>query len=501
LSSPDHADLQRSIRDGVPDGNASCLARPTDRQPTPLSKIPHSLPPLSRPRQVHSQGGAHRQSIDNRTMEARLQEALDRRQSEGTLRSLKSLEEVQQQESSRSIDFSSNDYLGLARSAQQQARVEEAYSYASTSSNNTLGATGSRLLSGDSVYCRRLEEWLAHLHHRPAALVCNSGYDANLCVTSCLPVDVIIMDELCHNSIVMGVRWNNRQKNTVVTSFLHNDTQDLERTLQEHRAKVILVVVESVYSMDGDVAPLREILNIAQSFGAQVVVDEAHGLGIYGRTNRRDLMLSNGNMLQDNNANSIGGTGVLAAMELESHPALFASVHTFGKAAGCHGAVLCCSSRRLRDYLLNYARPFIYSTALPMHSLVTMKCSYETMISREGEERRRCAFALVRLFRQLVDNMLGNATVSNIALCPSDSPIQALLVPGNDICIEFCRVMQECYGILLYPIRAPTVARGQERVRIILHAHNTSGQVSHLVECMDKTLQKMRLVNDISSRL
>lgn len=427
-------------------------------------------------------------------MEARLQQALGRRQSEGTLRSLQSIHDLKKQEKSpRKPDFSSNDYLGLARYPLQQARVEQALREATNNNNTALGATGSRLLSGDSLYCRQLEEFLARLHKRPCALICNSGYDANLCITSCLPVDVVIMDELCHNSINMGVRWNRK---TMVTTFPHNDVDDLQRLLRRHHCNnVILVVVESVYSMDGDVAPLSKILNISQNFGAQVVVDEAHGLGIYGRTNRRDLDCR----LQDDDA--VGGTGVLAALELESHPALLCSVHTFGKAAGCHGAVLCCSTILLRDYLLNYARPFIYSTALPLHSLVTIRCSYETMISGDGEERRRRVFALVRLFRELVESLLKASTSSNVVLCPSDSPIQALLVPGNDVCIEFCRTMQQSFGILLYPIRAPTVPRGQERVRIILHAHNTPSQVTHLVKCMGKTLQQMRLMNTISSRL
>lgn len=431
-----------------------------------------------------------------------MEQALNRRRSEGTLRTLMTVDELQTHESLSLIDFSSNDYLGLAQCSRQQERVEAAYQTASASSLTPLGATGSRLLSGDSVYCRKLEEWLARLHNRPAALVCNSGYDANLCITSCLPVDVVLMDELCHNSIVMGVRWNSRQENTIVVTFRHCDVKDLEQKLQTLAGgKVVLVVVESVYSMDGDVAPLQDIMDVSSTFGAQVVVDEAHGLGIFGRTNRRDLNLDDIG-LSDENSMVDGGTGVLAALNLESHPSLLCSVHTFGKAAGCHGAVLCCSSQLLRDYLLNYARPFIYSTALPLHSLVTIQCSYESMIGNDGEERRRRVFELVRIFRHMVESILKVAlpSNSNIALCPSDSPIQALLVPGNEDCIEFCRMMQRSHGILLYPIRAPTVPRGQERVRIILHAHNTLDQVTNLVECMSKTLRQMRQTN-LFSRL
>jgi 8-amino-7-oxononanoate synthase len=297
-------------------------------------------------------------------------------------------------------------------------------------------------------------------------------------------VDIIVMDELCHNSIVMGVRWNKREHDTVIERFKHNNVQHLEVILQSIVAgRVALVIVESVYSMDGDVAPLQEILDMSRNFGAQVVVDEAHGLGIYGRTNRKDLAVERSN---DNKETASGGTGVLAALELESHPALLCSVHTFGKAAGCHGAVLCCSSLRLVDYLLNYARPFIYSTALPLHSLITIKCAYETMIGSDGGKRRQHVFQLVRLFQMQSKNM-------DIHVYPSNSPIQALFMPGNNVCVDFCARMRQNYSIVLFPIRAPTVPPGQERVRIILHAHNTPSQVTRLVECIGKTLWDMGL--------
>ena len=201
----------------------------------------------------------------------------------------------------------------------------------------------------------------------------------------------------------------------------------------------------------------------------------------------------------DDMEEGVGGTGVLAALELESHSALLATIYTFGKAAGCHGAVICCSSNVLKDYLLNYARPFIYSTSLPLHSLTTIRCSYETMIGSNGDERRLRVFALVKLFRRLVSSMLRERADRKILLCPSDSPIQALLVPGNDRCIEFCSIMKHDFGFLLYPIRAPTVARGQERVRIILHSHNTTFELRHLVKCMGKTLQMMQ--STMKSRL
>lgn len=248
--------------------------------------------------------------------------------------------------------------------------------------------------------------------------------------------------------------------------------------------------------MDGDVAPLTSILNLAAKFGAKVVVDEAHGLAIYGRNINEDLMDSpvcSQDSLQKCSRRSMtirpckyGGTGVLAALELENHKNLLASVHTFGKGAGCHGAVVCGSSV-LRAYLWNYARPFVYSTALPMHSLVAIRTSYETIIGMEGEYLRQKTFKLIRLFRSILSKVLSS---TGIKLCPSTSPIQALIVPGNNICVDLCQKMFDRYQIRLYPIRAPTVPAGQERVRIILHAHNTPDQVRYLCDGLTNTLKK-----------
>lgn len=247
------------------------------------------------------------------TMETRLQECLDRREREGTLRSLMPLPTSSSSShftppkpsasitSFPIIDFSSNDYLGFARCREQTRRVECAYNKFMTSNNiSLLGATGSRLLSGDSNLARSLEAKLAHIHNRQAALLFNSGYDANLSVLSSLPYrddgqDAIIMDELVHNSLVMGVRMSRLQKDRVF-SFRHNDVDDLRRVLDnviKSSAVIptVLIVIESVYSMDGDIAPMKEILDLAESNGAVVIVDEAHGLGVFGHTNVDDMKL------------------------------------------------------------------------------------------------------------------------------------------------------------------------------------------------------------------
>ena len=407
----------------------------------------------------------------------------------------------------------------------------------------SLGATGSRLLSGDSSLARSLESYLASAHGRPAALLFGSGYDANLSVLSSIPLggDAVVMDELCHNSIVMGVRMG-RARGEDVRKFRHNDVADLDRVLRDVVAAVaaravgggggrqVLVVVESVYSMDGDVAPLRSILDVSAGHGASVIVDEAHGLGVYGRTNPDDLILPKLWGVDGGDSVAVtdpsyaakgggrsrcgdgGGTGVLASLGLEGHPSLLCSVHTFGKAAGCHGAAVL-SSPTVSEYLVNYARPFVYSTAPPPHSLVTIRCAYETMMGEGGGQRRGDVFRLVELFRREFTRAVARfrrgapadaatsieprgSAPAPLLLLPSPSPIQAVMVPGNDRCVALARNLGR-RGLELYPIRSPTVPPGEERLRIILHSHNTGGEVLRLIEALVEAAAEMGLLTPL----
>ena len=222
----------------------------------------------------------------------------------------------------------------------------------------------------------------------------------------------------------------------------------------------------------------------------KVIVDEAHGLGIYGKTNPFDL----NNVDDENPAESsrcdresptVGGTGVIAALDLEGHTSLLACIYTFGKAAGCHGAVIC-SSKIVTDYLVNYARPFVFSTALPPHSIATIKSSYETMTGHEGGKLRCQLFRLVRLFRSQLREGLTDIGIcsDNSVLLPSSSPIQAILCPGNEECIRMATILKKEFNFDVYPIRSPTVPIGSERIRIILHSVNTESDVYRLVEAI-----------------
>ena len=448
-------------------------------------------------------------------MEGRLQEQLDRRKREGTLRSLMPLPKQSDIDKTEQniptqpiIDFASNDYLGLARCKNQHALVQLAYNNICSNTNvqqqPILGSAGSRLLSGDSNIARSLELQLANIHNRQAALLFNSGYDANLSILSSLPYnedDCIVMDELVHNSLVMGIRMSRLNKKRVVM-FKHNDVNDLKRVLEKVASRPVsstLVVVESVYSMDGDVAPLKEILELAKEYEAGVMVDEAHGLGVYGKTNQHDLKRNSINVEYNDGTTNIeettrGGTGVLAALNLEHHPALLCSIHTFGKAAGCHGAVVA-GSNTLISYLVNYARPFVYSTALPTHSLVTIQQSYESIMGNIGEDRRKRVFQLVRLFREKmldgIDILKQEYSNSDFELLPSPSPIQAIVVPGNEQCISVCQYLRNVGNLDVYPIRSPTVTKGKERIRIILHSHNTENEVNELTTMIILSLRNL----------
>mmetsp|Transcript_34746 Transcript_34746/g.83078 ORF Transcript_34746/g.83078 Transcript_34746/m.83078 type:complete len:472 (+) Transcript_34746:198-1613(+) len=454
-------------------------------------------------------------------MEERLEERLNQRRDEGSLRQL--IEPVSAKPGrdlspspaslSHLIDFASNDYLGLARCKRQHDNVESAYTRYRQGCEGSpiLGATGSRLLSGDSQLARSLETSLAKIHNRPDGLICNSGYDANLSVLSSLPYtreDTIIMDELVHNSLVMGIRMGRLAQDRVVL-FKHNDVKDLERVLGQtskgkemHSNKSVIVVVESVYSMDGDVAPLAEILELAKGWrNASVIVDEAHGLGVYGRTNVQDLYdlgkKNDSSPLQSETrwsvkgGASVGGTGVLAALELEHHPSLLCSVHTFGKAAGCHGAVVV-GSINFISYLVNYARPFVYSTSLPPHSLVTIQESYKSMTTEVGEERRRKVFDLVKQFRNEMTSIFlrlkRRFPLSKFELLDSPSPIQGVVTPGNARCIAISQYLRNEGRFDVYPIRSPTVSKGKERIRIILHSHNSLEEVRTLTSMLYRAL-------------
>lgn len=331
------------------------------------------------------------------------------------------------------IDLCSNDYLGIVRNHLLPH-------------NTTLasGSTGSRLLSGNYQLVEETETLIAQFHEAEAALIFNSGYDANLGLLSSVPQkgDTIIFDQLSHASIRDGIRLSFAQ----AWAFAHNDLDDLRKKLKKASGN-IFVVTESIFSMDGDAAPLAEIANLCDQHSAHLIVDEAHATGVVGEK----------------------GAGLVQKENLQDR--CFARIHTFGKAVGCHGAAIVGSSK-LRDYLINFARAFIYTTALPASSVELIRQSYQ-LLPTLNEDREKLG-ALIKTFKNL---RLNAATIE------STSPIQAIIIPGNEKVKAIADDLQKA-KLDVRPILSPTVAKGSERLRVVLHSFNTDVELGMLQEIL-----------------
>jgi 8-amino-7-oxononanoate synthase len=365
-----------------------------------------------------------------------LVERLKKRKDEGLLRKLTIPEGL--------IDFSSNDYLGFSRSPELFDLINQKTSQLPIKTN---GATGSRLLSGNSQHCEAVEQMLAKLLKSESALLFNSGYAANQAVLSSIPQknDTIFYDELAHACIKDGARLSLATRH----SFRHNDLGDLERKIQRANAEKIFIAVESIYSMDGDECPLEELIRLAQAYNAILVLDEAHSTGV------------------------IGDHGSGLAVKLGLADKVDVRIHTFGKAMGVHGACVV-GTPDLTDYLINFARPFIYTTALPPHSLVSIEAAFQYL----GQSNRAQS-----QLKSNIDFFLQHATFSNRT--KSQSAIQTVIFPGNEKVKEVAKGLQQ-KGFDVRPILSPTVPKNAERLRICLHSFNNIGEIGNLIQELKK---------------
>lgn len=354
-------------------------------------------------------------------------------------------------------DFCSNDYLGIIREGltewyylQAQRRItqtmEEDRDDERPASVPALlldrhGSGGSRLLAGNYPLIEETEKAIAAFHQAPAGLLFNSGYDANLGLLSCVPQkgDTVLYDALSHASLRDGVRLSFAQAH----AFRHNDLEDLQQKLGRAPGN-IFVVTESVFSMDGDQAPLTAMAALCRQAGAHLIVDEAHATGVIGER----------------------GEGLVQQLGLAGD--CFARVHTFGKAVGCHGAIIL-GSQLLRDYLINFSRPFIYTTALPESSVRAISYAY-SLFPEMNSERQQLA-EQVRLFQE---------APLRYEKLPSATPIQVVIIPGNAEVKAVAMQLQEA-GLDVRPILYPTVPKGSERLRIVLHAFNTTAELDKLI--------------------
>jgi len=335
------------------------------------------------------------------------------------------------------VDFCSNDYLGFARSAELKKLISNAVA---TLPNYLNGAGGSRLLSGNTAFIEETERFIADFHEAEGGLIFNSGYDANVGLLSSVPQrgDTIITDELIHASIIDGCRLSHATR----YKFLHNDINDLENKLKLAKGN-IFVVVESIYSMDGDMAPLTEIAYFCQLYKASLIVDEAHATGIFGNQ----------------------GRGLINHLDLTDQ--VFARIVTFGKAMGTHGAIVL-GSKNLRHYLINFARSFIYTTAAPIHNIVAIRSAYQLL----NDFDHQLVHEKIALFRKVLME-------KNINALASESTIQGVLFSSNEA-TKLAATSLQNKGFDVRAILSPTVALGKERLRICLHTFNTDDEIISL---------------------
>jgi 8-amino-7-oxononanoate synthase len=364
-----------------------------------------------------------------RAADTYIKNKLDERTSSGIYRALKP--------ESNLIDFCSNDYLGFARSsALKESIAREINIYP----QNLNGSTGSRLISGNLIYTEKLEQQIAAFQKSEAGLLFNSGYDANVGLFSSLPQkgDTIIHDELIHASIIDGARLSHANRYT----FRHNDLDSLEAKLKQAKG-ICYVVIESIYSMDGDTPPIVDILRLTEQYNAQLIIDEAHAVGLYP-------------------------SGLVTHLNLQDR--VFGRIVTFGKALGCHGAIVL-GSNLLRQYLVNFARSFIYTTAASFHQLASVKMAYELLENANDDIMQ--LKNNISLFKQ------GIGPNPAYPLLNSDSAIQCLLLNNNAKAKQAAGHLQNA-GFDVRAILSPTVPQGTERIRICIHSFNTAADINRL---------------------
>lgn len=362
-------------------------------------------------------------------IQLRISEALEKRVSNGRLRQLTIL--------NCPIDFRSNDYLGLAQSAWIQKKLSQLPTL-------SLGATGSRLLSGNTIFHQEVEKFLANHYQAEAALLYNSGYDANVGLISTVirPEDIIFYDEAIHASMHQGIKLSGAKS----LAFRHNNNEELKNLLQSHSSNGIKwILCESYYSMDGDQAPLKAFTHLSQQFNAHLIVDEAHGIGCFGTQ----------------------GKGLCDHYGI--HKDIFARVVTFGKAMGAHGAAVLCDLTT-KSYLVNFSKPLIYSTAMTPKEVKHIQLAHEFVQKFSYPQQK---------LQENIQYFLDQC--KNVKGLRGEGPIFSLIVPGEKFVRALAAELQQ-KGLAIQPIVSPTVPVGAERLRIILHSFNTREEIDILIQ-------------------
>lgn len=342
------------------------------------------------------------------------------------------------------VDFSSNDYIGFSKS---DMIFKHSHSYLLENEILQNGATGSRLISGNHSLFQIAENALAIFHDVEATLIFNSGYDANIGFFSTIPQenDVILYDELCRTSIQDGISLSD----AISYPFIHNDFEDLERQILRFPNTIIYIVIESVFSIDGDSPNLEELVQLSEKYNCYLIVDEAHALGVFGEK----------------------GEGLMQYLQL--HNKIFARIVTFENGLGCQGAAIL-GSIELKEYLINFANSFIYTTALAPHAVATILVAYQQLeIEKESIEKLRQNIVFFNQQKKL----LGLKPM----FVHSKSAIHSAIVPGNQNAKQLAQNLQD-KGFDVQAIFSPQVPEGQERIRFVIHSYNSQEEINQVLE-------------------
>ncbi|MFT4024756.1 MAG: pyridoxal phosphate-dependent aminotransferase family protein [Flavihumibacter sp.] len=329
------------------------------------------------------------------------------------------------------VDFCSGDYLGFARKL--------------LPGGWPAGSTGSRLLSGNSARAEALEQTIARFHDAAAALLFPSGQDAGQALLASVPQkgDTVLYDRLCQATLRDALRLSPANS----YAYAHNDLNDLESRLQSEARARVFVYTESVFGMDGDTAPLDKIAAVCDRYGAYLLADETHALGVIGHH----------------------GEGLVQQFGVQQR--CFARIYGFGEAAGAFGAAVA-GSALLKEYLVNFSRSLALTTALPPAALAAIEAAYAAFPQALAERLQ-----LARLIRQFRGSATGYYTES------SQTPIQVVVIPGNGKIKKVAGWLRE-NGVQVQPVLYPVVQPGSERLRIVLHAYNTESELSALVSLL-----------------
>lgn len=366
----------------------------------------------------------------------------------GLLRKLRTLESAQGPlvtlDGREAVNFSSNDYLGLSQNEELRNVMMDAVA------RFGVGAGASRLICGNLTAHDQLDQTLASFKKSEAALTFSSGYTTAMGTLPalCGKDDIIILDKLSHASLIDAAKLSG----ATLRVFPHNDLDRLAHLLKSTRAKSsgarILVVTESIFSMDGDAAPLREIAELCGAHDAMLLVDEAHATGVLGP----------------------GGRGLVAELGLEERVTL--QMGTLGKALGVSGGYIA-ASRDMIDLLINKARSFIYSTAPPPAVAFTASKAVEIVQGRQGDALRN----------KLRANIKAVSPASVAAIIP-------LIIGDESSAMQMSAALLE-RGYLIPSIRYPTVARGSARLRLALSAAHEAVQIKGLVACLHDLMPEL----------